>query len=63
MREIHSLRDYTNGYRLSATQIVRAGLLTGRSKDSISQQMRRQGLGDPRRVGVLRPAGTAGSAA
>ena len=38
MREIHSLRDYTNGYRLSATQIVRAGLLTGRSKDSISQQ-------------------------
>ncbi len=56
MREIRSLRDYTNGYRLSATQIVRAGLLTGRSKDSISQQMRRQGLGDPRRREASRAA-------
>ena len=56
MREIRSLRNYTNGYRLSATQIVRAGLLTGRSKDSISQQMRRQGLGDPRRREASRAA-------
>ena len=51
IREIRSLRDYTNFYRLGATGLVQAGLLTGRSKDSISQQMRRQSLGDPRSTG------------
>ena len=56
IREIRSLRDYTNFYRLGATGLVQAGLLTGRSKDSISQQMRRQGLGDPRRREAARAA-------
>ncbi len=49
IKEIRALREYANGYRLSAARIVRAGLLPGRGKDSIGQQMKRQGLGDPKR--------------
>ncbi len=56
IREIRTMGDYTNAYRLGATGLLRAGLLTGRSKDSISQQMRRQGLGDPRRREASRAA-------
>ena len=56
IKEIRRLHDYAKGYRLSAAQIVRAGLLPGRSKDSISQQMKRQGLGDPRRRQAARTA-------
>ena len=48
-KEIRSPPGYVNRSRLSATQIARAGLLASPSKDSISQQMRRQGLGDPKR--------------
>ena len=55
-RKSDGLHDYAKGYRLSAAQIVRAGLLPGRSKDSISQQMKRQGLGDPRRRQAARTA-------
>jgi len=56
IREIRGLQDYAKRYRLSATQITRAGLLPGRSKDSISQQMTRQGLGDPKRRQAARKA-------
>ena len=56
MREIQSLRRYVNSFRLSAARIARAGLLTGRSKDSISQQMRRIGLGHPKRRETSRSA-------
>lgn len=49
MKEIRLLADYSMGYGLSAAEIATIDLLTGRSKDSISQQMRRQGLGDPKR--------------
>ena len=38
IREIRTLSDYTNAYRLGATGLLRAGLLTGRSKDSISSR-------------------------
>ena len=55
-KEIRSLRGYVNRFRLSAAQIARAGLLAGRGKDSISQQMRRQGLGDPKRQEASRSA-------
>ena len=56
IREIRGLQDYTKRYRLSAAQITRAELLPGRSKDSISQQMKRQGLGDPKRRQAARTA-------
>ena len=57
IREIRGLlQDYAKRYRLSAGQIARAGLLRGRSKDSISQQMKRQGLGDPKRRQAARTA-------
>ena len=56
IKEIRSLRGYVSRSRLSARQIARAGLLGGRGKDSISQQMRRQGLGDPRRREASRSA-------
>ena len=56
MREIRDLSWYVNSFRSSAAQIARAGLLTGRSKDSISQQMRRIGLGHPKRREASRSA-------
>ncbi len=56
IKEVRGLQQYAKGYGLSATQIVQAGLLPGRSKDSISQQMRRQGLGDPKRRRAARTA-------
>ena len=56
IREIRGLQDYAKRYRLSAGQIARAGLLRGRSKDSISQQMKRQSLGDPKRRQAARTA-------
>ena len=55
-KEIRSLREHVSRSRLSARQIARAGLLAGRGKDSISQQMRRQGLGDPKRQEASRSA-------
>ncbi len=49
-RELMALRRYVNQFRMSAAQIASAGLLPRhKSKDSISQQMRRQHLGDRRR--------------
>ena len=56
IKEIRSLRVYINRFRLSAAQIAKAGLLAGRGKDSISQQMRRQGLGNPKRQEASRSA-------
>ncbi len=48
-RELVILRRSVKRFRMSAAQIARAGLLPRHSKDSISQQMRRQRLGDRRR--------------
>ena len=49
IKEIRLLADYSMSYGLSAAEIAAKDLLTGRSKDSIGQQMRRLGLGDPKR--------------
>ena len=49
IKEIRALGYYCMRYGLSAAEIAKQDLLSGRSTDSISQQMRRQGLGDPKR--------------
>ncbi len=49
IREIRELAYYCRRYELSAREIAHRDLLPGRSKDSVSQQMRRQGLGNPKR--------------
>ena len=53
MKQIRLLADYSMSYGLSAAEIAAKDLLPGRSKDSISQQMRRRGLGDPKRRRTL----------
>ena len=49
IKEVRALGYYCVRYGFSAAEIAARDLLSGRSKDSISQQMRRQGLGDPKR--------------
>ena len=55
-KEIRVLRQCVNDVGMGAVGIARTGLVNGRSKDSISQQMRRLGLGDPRRREIARSA-------
>ena len=55
-KEIRVLRRCVNDFRIGAVGITRLGLLNGRSKDSIGQQMRRLGFGDPRRREIARSA-------
>lgn len=56
MRELRALRRYVQALQMSAARIARAGLLPRHSKDSISQQMRRQKLGNPKRREAARLA-------
>ena len=55
-KEIRVLRQCVNDFRIGAVGIARLGLLNGRSKDSIGQQMRRLGFGNPRRREIARSA-------